>query len=193
MAQALDDAIFIKTENFNNMKTLFYAAAVCAALSFTACGGPNSAKNDGFSPSDSSGTSGDTSMSSMTNANMMDTASKMNDTSNTMSSVTTANTVNDKGVIEFVKKASSGGMMEVTLGKIAAQNAQSDRVKNFAAMIVSDHTAAGNELKSMASSNSIMVDPGMMPDHQKHVDMLKAKTGAAFDKAYMDMMVTDHK
>jgi putative membrane protein len=32
----------------------------------------------------------------------------------------------------------------------------------------------------------------MMSKHRKHIDMLKAKTGKEFDKAYMGMMVTDH-
>jgi putative membrane protein len=102
-------------------------------------------------------------------------------------------TVTNKDVTDFVQKAGSGGMMEVELGNLAATNAQSDRVKAFGAMMVSDHTAAGNELKQLASSNNIQAPSMLMPDHQKHVDMLKSKTGAAFDKAYMDMMVKDHK
>jgi len=119
------------------------------------------------------------------------------DTANTSianAPATTNNTpVTDSKVQEFVQKAVSGGMMEVALGNMAAANAQDSRVKNFGSMMVNDHTQAGNELKQMAGNNSLQVPSAMMPDHQKHVDMLKGKTGKAFDKAYMDMMLKDHK
>jgi putative membrane protein len=92
-----------------------------------------------------------------------------------------------------VQKALSGGMMEVELGNLASSKAQNPRVKNFGSMMVTDHSAAGNELKQMATSNNIAVQGNMLPEHQGHVDMLKNKSGAAFDKAYMDMMVKDHK
>jgi putative membrane protein len=60
-------------------------------------------------------------------------------------------------------------------------------------MLVTDHSKANDELKSIASSKSVTVPAAMMPAHQKHVDMLKAKSGADFDKAYMNMMLDDHK
>lgn len=101
--------------------------------------------------------------------------------------------VTDMGVTTFVKKALSGGMMEVEVGNIASSNAKSPRVKAFGAMMVADHSQAGNELKQLATGNSIEVPSAMIPEHQAHVDMLKNKTGAAFDKAYMDMMVKDHQ
>jgi len=66
-------------------------------------------------------------------------------------------------------------------------------VKDFGNMLVKDHTAANNELKSMAMSNSIDVGTSMMPDHKSDMDKLMNKQGADFDKAYMDMMVKDHK
>ncbi len=121
---------------------------------------------------------------------LTDTASAMQ---NSESSGSMQQAVTDIGVTSFVKKALSGGMMEVEIGSLAAANAKSQRVKDFGAMMVADHGQAGNELKQMASGNSIEVPTAMMPEHQAHVDMLKNRTGAAFDKAYMDMMVKDHQ
>ena len=40
----------------------------------------------------------------------------------------------------FMKKAAKGGMMEVTMGKVAEQNAQSDDVKSFGKRMVTDHS-----------------------------------------------------
>jgi putative membrane protein len=118
----------------------------------------------------------------------MGTDTAGNATSGTMS----ANNVGDTEKT-FMMDAASGGMMEVQLGQIAAQNASSDRVKAFGNMMVQDHTNANNELKALASQKNVMLPDSMMSKHRKHIDMLKSKTGKDFDKAYMRMMVTDHK
>lgn len=95
---------------------------------------------------------------------------------------------------DFVLKAAGGSMMEVELGNIAQQNAASQRVKDFGAMMARDHGAAVEELKSFSSRRSLMLNSdSLMALHKGHIDMLKNKTGAAFDKAYMKMMVDDHK
>ena len=94
---------------------------------------------------------------------------------------------------EFVMEAASGGLMEVALGKIAATNASSAKVKEFGTMMVTDHTKANTELKAVAATKNITVPTTPNEKHQKHIDELKAKKGAEFDKAYVDMMVDDHK
>ncbi|GAA4454920.1 hypothetical protein GCM10023189_22070 [Nibrella saemangeumensis] len=93
---------------------------------------------------------------------------------------------------EFAVKAASGGMMEVELGTLAQQKAQNARVKEFARMMVDDHTKANNELKALAAQKNMTLPTTMGNDHQKHVDDLRSKSGADFDRAYMDLMVEDH-
>ena len=81
----------------------------------------------------------------------------------------------------FMKKAAKGGMMEVTMGKMAEQNAQSDDVKSFGKRIVTDHSKANDELKSIASKKGVELPS-------------KERSGKwTSDKAYMDMMVKDHE
>ncbi|MBA2562589.1 MAG: DUF4142 domain-containing protein [Chitinophagaceae bacterium] len=94
---------------------------------------------------------------------------------------------------DFVMKAASGGMMEVALAKMAQQKGKNQRVKNFAKMLVQDHTKAGNELKGIATSKSITVPSEMMAEHKTHVDEMSKMSGAEFDKSYMSMMVNDHQ
>ncbi len=103
------------------------------------------------------------------------------------------NTLPNKASMDFVTKAASGGMLEVQLGQLAQQNSKSHRVKDFGNMMVTDHSKANDELKSLAASNNITVSPTLLPDHQKHLDMMSKMKGAGFDKHYMDMMVSDHK
>ena len=94
---------------------------------------------------------------------------------------------------EFPLKAASGGMMEVQLGQLAQKNGQSQRVKNFGAMMVKDHSKANNELKAIAQTKNISLPTTLIPEHQEHVTMLQKVTGAEFDKQYMEMMTKDHK
>jgi putative membrane protein len=94
---------------------------------------------------------------------------------------------------KFMVKAASGGMMEVELGQLAQQKAQNKRVKDFGAMMVKDHTKANEEMKALAANKNVTLPQAMGEDHQKHVTDLREKTGKAFDKAYMSMMVDDHQ
>jgi putative membrane protein len=95
-------------------------------------------------------------------------------------------------VEDFVQEAALGGLMEVELGRYAEQNAVNPRVKNFGAMMVRDHSKANDELKTIASGKNITIPAVMDNNHQNKVDDLKKKTGADFDKSYMDEMVDDH-
>src|SRR4051812_10606067 len=47
---------------------------------------------------------------------------------------------------KFVENAAKGGMMEVAMGRTAAQRGQNNDVKQFGARMVADHTKANNEL-----------------------------------------------
>ncbi|MEO6490771.1 MAG: DUF4142 domain-containing protein [Ferruginibacter sp.] len=128
------------------------------------------------------------------NMNNNNTSGSMGtDKANNNTSGKMGNMILDAETSTFVTKAFSGGMMEIELGNLAKQKANSQRVKDFAAMIVNDHTAASNELKSMASASNMSMPSSMLPEHLHHIDMMKNKTGADFDKAYISMMVTDHK
>ncbi len=55
----------------------------------------------------------------------------------------------------FMKNAAKGGIMEVAMGKLAEQNGQSDDVKSFVKRMVTDHSKANDELKSIAQQKGI--------------------------------------
>jgi putative membrane protein len=94
---------------------------------------------------------------------------------------------------KFVKDAAAGGMEEVELGKLAVAKASSPEVKNFGQKMVDDHSKANDQLSQLASQKGIDLkkDESMMAKHDS-AKLAKLK-GAKFDKAYMDMMVKDHK
>jgi putative membrane protein len=102
------------------------------------------------------------------------------------------NTTLDNDTRDFVVEAASGGMMEVELGQLAQQKATTQRVKDFGAMMVRDHTKANDELKA-AVSGKLEVPATLQEKHQHHVSDLRDKTGTEFDRAYIKMMVDDHE
>lgn len=99
----------------------------------------------------------------------------------------------DADTKDFANKAATGGMAEVELGKLAEQRATSQQVKDFAKMMVNDHTLANNNFKTLATSKSIELPSSVTDDQRKDIDALSKKSGKDFDKAYVDMMVDDHK
>ena len=98
-----------------------------------------------------------------------------------------------KDASDFAVAAANGGMMEVELGKVAEDKAMSKRVKDFGAMMVTDHSAADDQLKTIASTLNITLPDSVSDDTRKEIDKLKMKKGKDFDKAYVDMMLDDHK
>jgi len=99
----------------------------------------------------------------------------------------------DKDDAKFAVAAANGGMAEVELGQLAQQKATNAKVKDFGAMMVTDHTKANDEMKALAKSKGITLPVAIDTDEQKVKDDLSAKTGADFDKAYVSNMIDDHK
>lgn len=94
---------------------------------------------------------------------------------------------------EFAVEAADAGLLEVQLGTLALTKASSPEVKKFAQMMVNDHTKANNELKTLAQQKNITLPATLGNEHQRKFDNFKDKTGADFDKDYMDLMVKEHK
>jgi len=93
----------------------------------------------------------------------------------------------------FVIKAAHGGMAEVELGKLAVDKAASDQVKKFGQRMVDDHSKASEELKTLAQNKHITLPDAIDPQDKALHDRLAKLSGAAFDRAYMQAMLADHR
>jgi len=126
----------------------------------------------------------------VTNTNTNRAASNMNTTpSNSNVAAANANASGDS----FVTEAASGGMAEVELGKLASTKSQNADVKKFAEMMVTDHSKANDELKSLASKKNITLPTAPIAKHQSVIQKLQGMSGADFDKAYVNDMLEDHE
>jgi len=65
---------------------------------------------------------------------------------------------------QFIQKAAMGGQMEVQMGQLAEQKAQSQEVKNLGATLVRDHTQANQRLEQLASTKNIALDKSSWSD-----------------------------
>jgi putative membrane protein len=93
----------------------------------------------------------------------------------------------------FVREAAAGGMMEVELGRLAAERAASAEVKAFGQRMVTDHSKANQQLTQIATSKGLTLDTKLPAEMQQQRDHLARLSGAEFDRMYMQHMVQDHK
>jgi putative membrane protein len=93
----------------------------------------------------------------------------------------------------FAKEAAEGGLAEVQLGKLATEKASNGDVKKFGQMMVDDHSKANDQLSQIAQSKHLTVPQKISSKDQATYDRLSGLTGDAFDRAYIRLMVEDHK
>jgi putative membrane protein len=105
---------------------------------------------------------------------------------------TTGDTVS-AGDKDFVEDVSIANLAEVELGRMAIERAASAEVKQFADMMVKDHTKAGDELKQVAAQHSIPAAAALDQKHQDLKTKLSTLKGAEFDREYMSAMVDGHQ
>jgi len=94
---------------------------------------------------------------------------------------------------DFAIEAAQGGLMEVRLGELAQQQAKAQAVKDFGQRMVEDHGAANDKLMQIAEQKGIELPQDLSEDAQQTVEELQQQSGAEFDEAYMDEMVSDHE
>jgi len=94
---------------------------------------------------------------------------------------------------EFAKKAAQGGMAEVKLGQLAEEKASNETVKNFAQLMVEEHTKANEKLKEAANKENISLPTDLDRKDEAMYESLSKLSGAAFDRAYARNMVKDHQ
>lgn len=165
------------------MKSLSSLILSSGILLLASCGsGTNS-----HDSTDSAKAANDSTISSM-----KDSSSAMNN-NNADTGAHYSSTPLEKADGDFVVNAADGGMTEVAASQLAQSNATDDRVKNFANMMVQDHSKANDQLKKLAAAKSLSLPSTPSDKHQKAIDDLGKKTGKDFDKAYVKMMLDDHK
>jgi Predicted outer membrane protein len=152
------------------------------------------------SQTESTTTKTDTTTTTVDSGKAKHSKGRMSSTATTTTTTTTdgsRNRMDDKAMLmgpdrKFADQAAEGSAMEVHLAQIAQQKSNSDAVKQLAQKIEQDHTQAGKELADLAKMRAVDL-PTTETKHTVVIDKFSNLAGAQFDKAYIKMMVQDHK
>ena len=94
---------------------------------------------------------------------------------------------------DFLIKATEINMEEIQLGQLAQQKGTLQDVKDLAKMLTDEHNKAMNDLRALASRESIAIPTATTDKVKNAYDKLNEKApGNDFDKEYCDMMVKGH-
>ncbi|MEJ2614252.1 MAG: DUF4142 domain-containing protein [Ignavibacteriaceae bacterium] len=93
----------------------------------------------------------------------------------------------------FLYEAAQGGMMMVQLGEIAEKEAHNKSIRDFAKMMINDHSKINDELKDLAQQNQIKLPDSLSKNKQDKINDLEKLSGRRFEKQYVDLMAEDHK
>lgn len=93
----------------------------------------------------------------------------------------------------FAREAALGGAAEVEAARLAARKAQSGGVKDFANLMMSDHSKANDKLRAAIESDSIKTSTAPDLDHKVMLDQLSQASGKGFDELYIRGQVMEHQ
>ncbi|MBS2002876.1 MAG: cytochrome b N-terminal domain-containing protein [Candidatus Obscuribacterales bacterium] len=97
-----------------------------------------------------------------------------------------------KGEIARVRDIAQDGLTEVQLGKLAETKATAPDVKAMATQMVTEHTAANEQLKKAASSVGLTLPPNISDQQKALIDSLSKLSGEEFDKKYVEVLIDAH-
>lgn len=94
---------------------------------------------------------------------------------------------------DYATATSQVNTAEIAVGKLAESKSTNAGVKQFAAMMIKDHTAAEAKLKAIVDAEKGRIaGPAVSPQDAALKQKLQAASGAAFDKMYVQAMVEGH-
>jgi putative membrane protein len=93
---------------------------------------------------------------------------------------------------DFVDKAAAGGIAEVEASRLALEKSASADVKDFANMMITDHSKANDELAALAKKYDIEVPDSTTLTKQAKEKILDMRD-ESFDAAYADNQVKAHE
>ena len=92
----------------------------------------------------------------------------------------------------FIKEAAQAGIMEAQAGKLAADRATSERVKEFGIRMEQDHTKANVDVGKLAAEKGVKL-PNKLDGKQKStIDHISGLPRDRFDREYMQTMINGH-
>ena len=97
-------------------------------------------------------------------------------------------------VQEFVKQAAMTNLFEIDAARLAEDKTTDGAYKNYANMIVKDHTNMANDLKSqVAKLQDVQLPTSLDSLHQQKLQQLKSEQGVGFERNYRAGQIEGHE
>lgn len=93
----------------------------------------------------------------------------------------------------FVKKCGQANLAEIQFSRLAVEKATRPEIEEFAQKMIKDHAKANAQLKQIAKQVDVEVPEEMEIESQIAMSKLDSLAQEAFDDAYIEQMVDDHK
>lgn len=93
----------------------------------------------------------------------------------------------------FLYSAYQDGKTEIQLALLALLYSSNNQVKAFAQQIIKDHAAANAQIMQLAQQKNLALPEEMPPEQLLTFVRLMGKSGADFDREYVDINVRNHK
>ncbi|WP_432928386.1 DUF4142 domain-containing protein [Microbispora sp. CA-135349] len=93
----------------------------------------------------------------------------------------------------FLVAAHQDNLAEIQGGQTAERQAAKQSVKDAGRKWVEDHTSLDNQVKRVAEKLKVELPGQPSEEQQAELRRLSAKSGAAFDRAWVDAQIRDHR
>lgn len=94
---------------------------------------------------------------------------------------------------DLIKKLWSSNVLEIEAAKVAKDDAQSERVKEFAERMENDHGKMRDALADLADKRNLKLEQDeALSAHKAHLEQMEDMKGAKLDRHYTSMMVKHH-
>ena len=93
----------------------------------------------------------------------------------------------------FLKKAAEEQQAQIALGQLAAKQATNTRVKNFGDEMILVHRTVSFQLRELATPRGVQLPLEPDDEHKRIQKELAQRSGHAFDRAYMQQILSDHQ
>jgi putative membrane protein len=94
---------------------------------------------------------------------------------------------------DFLAKAEKANIEEQNIGRVAVEKSQNKDVKDYAQMLVDDHTKALNDLVDLMNEKHVRQPKGLPNAKNEALSRLNGLSSAEFDRQFINMMVEDHQ
>lgn len=177
------------------MRSTLTLSAAVLAFALAGCNNPNkTAANDGpASTTDPAATTADTPYA---DASGTPGATDTNGaTGNDAAGALTGAASSQNDTSSYAMKAAIGDMFEIESSRLALERSKTPAIRKFAQQMISDHTAASQQLKSALSGQSLAINlpTALDSQHEEMLNDLRKADAKDFDTKYLDLQSDAHR